>query len=48
MIAAYCQSLNGDTTPHTLKSPMQIMMAIDTDQRSELEAMIKDLEDENK
>ena len=31
-----------------LKSPMQIMMAIDADQRSELESMIKDLEEENK
>ncbi|XP_013413171.1 dystrophin isoform X2 [Lingula anatina] len=48
LIAQYCQSLNGDTPTHTLKSPMQIMLAIDADQRSELEAMIKDLEEENK
>ena len=27
---------------------MQIMMAIDSEQRSELEAMIKELEDENR
>ncbi|XP_069136952.1 dystrophin-like isoform X1 [Argopecten irradians] len=47
LIAQYCQSLNGNTS-HTLKSPMQIMMAVDSDQKSELEAMIKDLEEENK
>lgn len=27
---------------------MQIMLAIDADQRTELEAMIKDLEEENR
>jgi len=27
---------------------MQILMAVDTDQKVELEAMIKDLEDENR
>ena len=27
---------------------MQIMMAVDGDQRNELESMIKDLEDENR
>jgi len=27
---------------------MQIMMAVDTDQKVELEAMIKDLEEENR
>ena len=31
-----------------LKSPMQIVMQIDGGQRHELEAMIKDLEEENK
>ena len=34
--------------PPQLKSPMQIMMAVDADQKTELEAMIKDLEEENK
>ncbi|XP_064628408.1 dystrophin-like isoform X4 [Lineus longissimus] len=48
LIAQYCQSLSGDVVPHTLKSPMQIMLAIDTEQRGELEAMIKDLEEENR
>ncbi|XP_052832324.1 dystrophin isoform X2 [Octopus bimaculoides] len=48
LIAQYCQSLNGDTSSNVLKSPMQIMMAVDAEQRSELEAMIKDLEEENK
>ena len=31
-----------------LKSPMQIMMAVDADQQQELEATIKELEQENK
>jgi len=31
-----------------LQSPMQIMMAVDTDQKVELETMIKDLEEENR
>uniref|UniRef100_A0A8W8JFQ6 Dystrophin n=1 Tax=Magallana gigas TaxID=29159 RepID=A0A8W8JFQ6_MAGGI len=48
LIAQYCQSLNGDTSTQALKSPMQIMMAVDSEQKSELQAMIRDLEDENK
>ncbi|XP_053396069.1 dystrophin-like isoform X7 [Mercenaria mercenaria] len=48
LIAQYCQSLNGDTSQLALKSPMQIMMAVDVHQKTELEAMIKDLEEENK
>ena len=31
-----------------LKSPMQIVMAVDVDQRTELQAMIYDLEEENR
>ncbi|CAL1537370.1 unnamed protein product [Lymnaea stagnalis] len=48
LIAQYCSSLNGDPSSHALKSPMQIMMAVDADQRQELESMIRDLEEENK
>ncbi|KAK2181700.1 hypothetical protein NP493_384g05004 [Ridgeia piscesae] len=48
LIAQYCHSLNGDSAPPTLRSPLQIMMSIETEQRSDLEAMIKDLEEENK
>ncbi|KAK2162353.1 hypothetical protein LSH36_100g10023 [Paralvinella palmiformis] len=48
LIAQYCQSLHGDGSSHSLRSPMQIMMAVDGDQRNELESMIKDLEDENR
>ncbi|XP_078330229.1 dystrophin-like isoform X4 [Crassostrea virginica] len=48
LIAQYCQSLNGDTSNQALKSPMQIMMAVDSEQKGELQAMIRDLEDENK
>ncbi|XP_026807467.1 dystrophin-like [Rhopalosiphum maidis] len=49
LIAQYCQSLNGgsETLPSVPRSPVQIMVAIDADQRHELEAMIKELEDEN-
>ncbi|VVC26815.1 Hypothetical protein CINCED_3A012694 [Cinara cedri] len=49
LIAQYCQSLNGgsETLPSVPRSPVQIMVAIDADQRLELEAMIKELEDEN-
>jgi hypothetical protein len=43
LIAQYCQSLNGGpgkplTAP---RSPVQIMVAIDAEQREELEAMIR-------
>jgi len=31
-----------------LQSPMQIMLTVDSDQKVELEEMIKDLEDENR
>ncbi|XP_052240299.1 dystrophin-like isoform X2 [Dreissena polymorpha] len=48
LIAQYCQSLNGDKSSHALKSPMQIMMAVDVHQKTELEAMIHDLEEENR
>uniref|UniRef100_A0A2C9KGM6 Dystrophin n=1 Tax=Biomphalaria glabrata TaxID=6526 RepID=A0A2C9KGM6_BIOGL len=48
LIAQYCSSLNGDPSTHALKSPMQIMMAVDADQRQELETMIHDLEEENR
>ncbi|KAK3712462.1 hypothetical protein RRG08_002792 [Elysia crispata] len=48
LIAQYCSSLNGDPSSHALKSPMQIMMAVDADQKQELEMMISDLEAENK
>lgn len=43
LIAQYCQSLNGgsETLPSVPRSPVQIMVAIDADQRHELEAMIK-------
>ncbi|CAG5122950.1 unnamed protein product [Candidula unifasciata] len=48
MIAQYCSSLNGDPSAQALKSPMQIMMAVDGEQRQELEAMIWNLEEENR
>ncbi|KAK6187729.1 hypothetical protein SNE40_005688 [Patella caerulea] len=48
LIAQYCQSLTGDYSSQALKSPMQIMLAVDVDQKSELEDMIRDLEEENK
>ncbi|XP_046399576.1 dystrophin, isoforms A/C/F/G/H-like isoform X9 [Ischnura elegans] len=59
LIAQYCQSLNGDglrgvlgeslslSLPNVPRSPVQIMVAIDAEQREELEAMIRELEEEN-
>ncbi|XP_075226861.1 dystrophin isoform X2 [Lycorma delicatula] len=46
LIAQYCQSLNGEALP-VPRSPVQIMVAIDAEQREELEAMIRELEEEN-
>ncbi|XP_021924412.1 dystrophin-like isoform X3 [Zootermopsis nevadensis] len=47
LIAQYCQSLNGGDTVPVPRSPVQIMVAIDQEQREELEAMIRELEEEN-
>ncbi|KAG8234824.1 hypothetical protein J437_LFUL015539, partial [Ladona fulva] len=52
LIAQYCQSLNGEggglrgdslslSLPNVPRSPVQIMVAIDAEQREELEAMIR-------
>ncbi|XP_037038480.1 dystrophin, isoforms A/C/F/G/H isoform X6 [Bradysia coprophila] len=43
LIAQYCQSLPNNGP----KSPVQVMAAMDAEQREELEAIIKDLEEEN-
>ncbi|XP_059621294.1 dystrophin, isoforms A/C/F/G/H isoform X4 [Phlebotomus argentipes] len=43
LIAQYCQSLPANGP----KSPVQVMAAMDAEQREELEAMIRDLEEEN-
>ncbi|XP_025099305.1 dystrophin-like isoform X11 [Pomacea canaliculata] len=48
LIAQYCSSLNGDPSAQALKSPMQIMLAVDAEQQQELEATIKELEQENR
>lgn len=49
VIGFLCQSLGcGTNRSFQLQSPMQIMMALDSDQKSELDAVMKDLEDENK
>nr|CAD7262996.1 unnamed protein product [Timema shepardi] len=47
LIAQYCQSLNGGDNVPVPRSPVQIMVAIDAEQREELEAMIRELEEEN-
>lgn len=44
LIAQYCQSLPAANGP---RSPVQVMTAMDAEQREELEAMIRDLEEEN-
>lgn len=43
LIAQYCQSLPNNVP----KSPNQVMVAMDTEQREELESIIQDLEEEN-
>ncbi|XP_023248432.1 dystrophin, isoforms A/C/F/G/H [Copidosoma floridanum] len=47
LIAHYCQSLNGGDGINVPRSPVQVMAAIDAEQREELEAMIRELEEEN-
>ncbi|KAG8307499.1 hypothetical protein J6590_020630 [Homalodisca vitripennis] len=47
LIAQYCQSLNGGESVPVPRSPGQIMEAIEQEQREELEAMIRALEEEN-
>lgn len=48
LIAQYCQSLNGGIGDSAVpRSPVQVMAAIDQEQREELEAMIRELEEEN-
>lgn len=47
LIAQYCQTLPNNTTNGGPKSPLQVMAAVDAEQREELEAIIQDLEEEN-
>ncbi|XP_071819644.1 dystrophin-related protein 2-like isoform X2 [Apostichopus japonicus] len=47
LIAHYCHSLGGDVSSMP-QSPTQIIVAIDAEQRPDLETQIKDLETENK
>lgn len=47
LIAHYCQSLNGGECLTVPRSPVQIMEAIDKDQRRELEKYLRELEKEN-
>ncbi|XP_033212090.1 dystrophin, isoforms A/C/F/G/H isoform X2 [Belonocnema kinseyi] len=47
LIAHYCHSLNGGDNVNVPRSPVQVMAAIDAEQREELEAMIRELEEEN-
>uniref|UniRef100_A0A8D8ZRN6 Protein detached n=1 Tax=Cacopsylla melanoneura TaxID=428564 RepID=A0A8D8ZRN6_9HEMI len=47
LIAQYCHSLNGGDIVPVPRSPVQVMHAIDADQREELEVMIRVLEEEN-
>ena len=49
LIAQYCQSLSSSDAPFPVpKSPLQIMASVESDQKDELEQMIKDLEEENR
>lgn len=48
LIAQYCSTLpNNGATNNGPKSPLQVMAAVDAEQREELEAIIQDLEEEN-
>lgn len=48
LIAQYCQTLpNNNSNGGGPKSPLQVMAAVDAEQREELEAIIQDLEEEN-
>lgn len=52
LIAQYCQALPGTNNGSSSggggpKSPVQVMAAMDAEQREELEAIIRDLEEEN-
>lgn len=49
LIAQYCSTLpnNGSNNGADPKSPLQVMAAVDAEQREELEAIIQDLEEEN-
>lgn len=48
LIAQYCQTLpNNNSNGSGPKSPLQVMAAVDAEQREELEAIIQDLEEEN-
>ncbi|XP_033125074.1 dystrophin-like isoform X4 [Anneissia japonica] len=47
LIHQYCQSLGGDATAMP-RSPAQIVVAIDAEQRTELQTQIASLEDENR
>ncbi|XP_067614380.1 dystrophin, isoforms A/C/F/G/H isoform X10 [Eurosta solidaginis] len=48
LIAQYCQALpTNNGSSNGPKSPVQVMAAMDAEQREELEAIIRDLEEEN-
>lgn len=47
LIAQYCQTLPNNGSNGGPKSPLQVMAAVDAEQREELEAIIQDLEEEN-
>nr|XP_045599746.1 uncharacterized protein LOC123759043 isoform X1 [Procambarus clarkii] len=48
LIAQYCQSLSSSDAPLPVpRSPLQIMAAVDAEQKDELEQMIRALEEEN-
>lgn len=47
LIAQYCSTLPNNGSNGGPKSPLQVMAAVDAEQREELEAIIQDLEEEN-
>ncbi|XP_032828779.1 dystrophin isoform X4 [Petromyzon marinus] len=48
LIQHYCQSLSGESPGSQPQSPAQILISLDSQERSELERILRDLEDENR
>lgn len=48
LIQHYCQSLNQDSPLSQPRSPAQILISLESEERGELERILADLEEENR
>lgn len=48
LIQHYCQSLNTGSSPSQPRSPAQILISMETEEKGELEKVLNDLEQENR